>query len=304
MTGSISLKTTLSSLSLENPLILASGIMDEDAGSMKRIIESGAGAVVTKSIGMKERMGHPNPTFVELEHGLLNAMGLPNPGIDAYEDEIKSIKKETCTIIGSIFGSNQDEFKYLAQSMEKYGVDAVELNLSCPHAKGYGLEIGQDPDLIHTITKTVVSSTSLPVFVKVSPNVDNINTLAKAVEKSGAHGIVAINTVKAMKINIEARQPVLANKIGGYSGKAIKPIGIRNVYEIYENVSIPIIGVGGITTGLDVIEYLMAGATAIQVGSAVYYEGITFFSKLQKQVKTWMKEHDIQQITDLIGVAH
>jgi dihydroorotate dehydrogenase (NAD+) catalytic subunit len=140
--------------------------------------------------------------------------------------------------------------------------------------------------------------------VKLSPNVDNINTLAKAVDKSGAHGIVAINTVKAMKINIEARKPVLANKIGGYSGKAIRPIGIRNVYEIYENVSIPIIGVGGITNGLDVIEYLMAGATAIQVGSAVYYEGITLFPKLQKQVKTWMKEHNIQQITDLIGVAH
>lgn len=304
MKSSISLKTTISSLSLENPFILASGIMDEDAGSINRILQSGAGAVVTKSIGMKERMGHPNPTFVELEHGLLNAMGLPNPGIDAYEDEIKSMKKGKGKIIGSIFGSNEDEFKVLSQSMEKFGVDAVELNLSCPHAKGYGLEIGQDPSLIHSITKTVVSSTSIPIFVKLSPNVDNISILAKAVEKSGAHGIVVINTVKAMKINIEARQPVLANKIGGYSGKAIKPIGIRNVYELYENISIPIIGVGGISNGLDVIEYLMAGATAVQVGSAIYYGGITLFSKLKIQVEQWMKDHDITQITDLIGVAH
>jgi dihydroorotate dehydrogenase (NAD+) catalytic subunit len=304
MPKSISLTTTIGSLILPNPFILASGILNEDAGSMHRILQSGAGAVVTKSIGVNERMGHPNPTFVELEHGLLNAMGLPNPGIREYEDEIKSLKKGKGIVIGSIFGSNEDEFVYLAKKMEHYGVDGIELNLSCPHAKGYGLEIGQDPDLIQKITSAVVSHTSLPVFVKLSPNVNDICTLAKAVERSGAHGIVAINTVKAMKIDIEARIPILANKIGGYSGKAIKPIGIRNVYEIYKEVSIPIIGVGGITTGLDVIEYIMAGATAVQVGSAIYYEGITLFSRLQKQVEIWMNEHQISQLPDIIGVAH
>ena len=304
MKRSINLITEISSLTISNPFILASGIMDEDAGSMYRILKSGAGAVVTKSIGMNERLGHPNPTFVELEHGLLNAMGLPNPGIEAYEEEIKSLKKDEGTVIGSIFGSNENEFKYLAQTMEQYGADGLELNLSCPHVKGYGLEIGQDPDLIYKITNTVVSNTSIPVFVKLSPNVNNICTLAKTVEKSGAHGIVAINTVKAMKIDIQARTPVLANIIGGYSGKAIKPIGIRNVYEIYKEVSIPIIGVGGITNGLDVIEYLMAGATAVQVGSAIFYEGIMLFSKLKKQVENWMKQHHITQISDLIGVAH
>jgi dihydroorotate dehydrogenase (NAD+) catalytic subunit len=231
-------------------------------------------------------------------------MGLPNPGIEAYEEEITLLKKEKGCIIGSIFGANEEEFVYLAETMERYGVDGLELNLSCPHAKGYGLEIGQDPDMIQNITSSVVTHTSLPVFVKLSPNVNNICILAKAVEQSGAHGIVAINTVKAMKIDIEARKPILANKIGGYSGKAIKPIGIRNVYEIYETVNIPIIGVGGITSGLDVIEYLMAGATAVQIGSALYYEGITLFSTLQKQVEQWIRQHNITQISELIGVGH
>jgi len=278
--------------------------MDEDAGSMERIFNYGAGAIVTKSIGLKPREGYPNPTVIELEHGILNAMGLPNPGIDEFGEEIKKLKRSNVPIIGSIFGSNSNEFVKLAEKMQSYGADALELNMSCPHAKGYGLEIGSDPKLVKDITSKVKESTKIPVFVKVSPNLMNIVDIAKSAEMGKADGIVAINTVKAMKIDLELKMPVLANKVGGYSGKAIKPIGIRCVYEISKNVDIPVIGVGGITTGEDALEYIMAGASALQIGSAVYYRGVDVFQTICDEIENWMKDHGHKNLSELIGVAH
>ncbi len=278
--------------------------MDEDAGSMKRVVGCGAGAVVTKSIGLKPRAGYPNPTIVELECGILNAMGLPSPGIKEYGEEINNFKKLKIPLIGSIFGSNSKEFIELGRKMQEYGADALELNMSCPHAKGYGLEIGSDPALVKEITSKVKSSVDLPVFVKLSSNVSDLKDIAKAVEKGGADGIVAINTVKAMKINLELRKPVLANKIGGYSGKAIKPIGVRCVYEIAETVDIPIIGVGGVTTGADALEYIMAGASAVQIGTGIYNRGLDVFEKVCNEIESWMKKHDVKKLSDLVGAAH
>jgi dihydroorotate dehydrogenase (NAD+) catalytic subunit len=300
----VDLSTTIASLTLTNPTILASGIMDEDAGSMKRIIDCGAGAIVTKSIGIKPREGYPNPTLIEFEHGILNAMCLPNPGIDKYQEEIQQIKQTHTPLIGSIYGSNTAEFKTLSQKMNRYGVDALELNLSCPHARRYGLEVGSDPDLVQKITTTVKHSVDIPVFVKLSPNVTDIVELAVAAEKGGADGIVAINTVKAMKIDLEVKMPVLSNRIGGYSGTAIKPIGVRCVYEIAEHVKLPIMGVGGIATGEDAIEYVMAGASAIQIGSSVYYRGLDVFKTLCAEIETWMKQHRYKTLSELVGVAH
>ena len=300
----VNLKTKIASLNLDNPTILASGIMDEDAGSMERIFNSGAGAIVTKSIGLKPREGYPNPTVIELEHGILNAMGLPNPGIDEFGEEIKKLKKLNIPVIGSIFGSNSKDFVELSIKMQSYGADAIELNMSCPHAKGYGLEIGSDSKLVNEITSKVKEGTKIPVFVKISPNLPDLVEIAKAAEKGNADGIVAINTVKAMKIDLDLKIPVLSNKIGGYSGKAVKPIGIRCVYEITNNVSIPVIGVGGITTGKDAIEYIIAGASAIQIGSAVYYRGIEVFKELFKEMVSWMEDHGFNKLSDLIGVAH
>jgi dihydroorotate dehydrogenase (NAD+) catalytic subunit len=298
------LSTSIGTIKLKNPTILASGIMDEDAGSMNRILDNHVGAVVTKSIGLYPREGHPNPTCIELEHGLLNAMGLPNPGINEFTKEIDDLNKNNHIIIGSIFGSNSDEFISLAQKMEESGVNAVELNLSCPHAQGYGLEIGQQPSLIKEITVAVKQQISIPVFVKLSSNVNDITKCAIAAEEGKADAIVAINTVKAMKIDINARIPVLGNKVGGYSGKAIKPIGVRCVYDIYKSISIPIIGCGGITTGEDAIEYVMAGATAIEIGSAIYYRDVDVFNKICNEMKQWMKNEKISSLSELIGVAH
>lgn len=278
--------------------------MDEDAGSMIRVAKSGAGAVVTKSIGVKPRSGYPNPSLVELECGLLNAMGLPNPGIDNFGDEVSKLKNSNVLVIGSVFGSNSDEFIELATKMENYGADAIELNMSCPHAKGYGLEIGSDPGLVHQITSKVKDAIKIPVFVKLSPNLMNIVEIAKAAERGNADGIVAINTVKAMKIDLDLKMPVLSNKIGGYSGKAIKPIGVRCVYEIYRNVKIPIIGVGGITNGEDALEYIMAGASAIQVGSGIHYRELEIFKKICKEIETWMANNNYKDLKELIGVAN
>jgi dihydroorotate dehydrogenase (NAD+) catalytic subunit len=299
----VNLRTSIASLNLETPTILSSGIMDEDAGSMLRAFHNGAGAVVTKSIGTKPRSGYSNPTYVELDHGILNAMGLPNPGIEEFRDEITKLKKSNIPLIGSIFGSDIKEFVGLAEKMQEYGTHAVELNMSCPHAKGYGLEIGTDSKMIYEITSKVKSAVDIPVFVKISSNVTDIVKIAKAAMNGNADGIVAINTVKAIKIDLEMQMPVLANRVGGYSGKAIKPIGVRSVYDIASNINIPIIGSGGITTGEDALEYIMAGATAIQIGSGVYYRGIEIFSKVCKEISTWMQNHGYSKIQDLIGVA-
>jgi len=283
--------------------MLASGIMDEDAGSMQRMMECGAGAIVTKSIGVQPREGYANPTVVELEYGLLNAMGLPNPGIELYGEEIKKLRTTNVPIIGSIYAADADEFVSLAEKMQRFDVNALELNVSCPHAKQYGLEVGCDPVLVQEIVTSVKQNVSIPVFVKVSPNIMNLVQIVQAAEKATADAIVAINTVKAMKIDLETKHPVLANKTGGYSGKAIKPIGVRCVYDIAQAVDIPIIGVGGITTGEDAIEYFMAGASAVQIGSAVYYRGPDVFKSVCEEIKTWMRNHGYTTIKELIGAA-
>jgi dihydroorotate dehydrogenase (NAD+) catalytic subunit len=299
----VDLSTTIGSLRLKNPTMLASGIMDEDAGSMQRMIDSGAGAIVTKSIGIQPREGYANPTVLELESGLLNAMGLPNPGIDQYGTEMLLLKKSKIPIIGSIYAADVTDFTFLAQKMEQFGARAVELNVSCPHAKHYGLEVGCDAILLQNIISSIKRKIHLPVFVKLSPNIMDLVEIAQAVEKAKADAIVAINTVKAMKIDIETARPILANKVGGYSGKAIKPIGVRCVYDIAQHVDIPIIGVGGIATGEDAIEYFMAGASAIQIGSAVYYRGPEVFRLVCKEIQTWMKKHRYEKISEFIGVA-
>jgi dihydroorotate dehydrogenase (NAD+) catalytic subunit len=289
---------------LKNPTILAAGILDETGKSMIEVAKAGAGAIVTKSVGREPRSGHPNPSIVELHDGLLNAMGLPNPGIDYFADEIKEAKKGGVPIIGSVFGGTEDEIAGLAAQMSRYGVDAVELNLSCPHAKGYGAELGSTPEMVEVICRRSKKGVSVPLFAKLTPNTSDIAALAVGAERGGADGIVAINTVKGMAIQPEARMPILANRIGGLSGPAIRPIGVRCVYEIFEAVKIPIIGVGGITSGMDALEYIMAGASAVQIGTAVWSEGLEVFSKTSKEMLRFMVENGFESVPEMVGVAH
>jgi dihydroorotate dehydrogenase (NAD+) catalytic subunit len=188
--------------------------------------------------------------------------------------------------------------------MSRYGVDAVELNLSCPHAKGYGAELGSTPEMVEVVCRRSKKGVSVPLFAKLTPNTSDIAALAVGAERGGADCIVAINTVKGMAIQPEARMPILANRIGGLSGPAIRPIGVRCVYEIFEAVKIPIIGVGGITSGMDALEYIMAGASAVQIGTAVWSEGLEVFSKTSKEMLRFMVENGFESVPDMVGVAH
>ncbi|MCD6275344.1 MAG: dihydroorotate dehydrogenase [Thermoplasmata archaeon] len=295
------LSVAINDLRFRNPLLLASGILDESGESMLQVIKHGAGGVVTKSIGMEPREGYENPVIYELSYGLLNAIGLANPGIENYGEEIKIAKRGGVPVIGSVFGKDAEEFAYLARKMEEYGVDAVELNLSCPHARGYGMEIGVDAALVEEIVKEVKRKVNIPVWAKLTPNTHNIVEIAKAASDSDA--LVLINTVRAMAIDIEAKLPVLSNIFGGLSGPCIKPIGIRAVYEVYREVEKPIVGVGGIIDARDVIEYIMAGASAVEIGTAIYLRGIHVFSEIASEMEDWMKKHGYEKIEELVGIA-
>lgn len=284
--------------------MLASGILGQTGESLLKIInEGGAGAVVTKSIGMEPREGHGSPCALELDGGLLNAMGLPNPGIDAFETELKIALKGDAPVIGSIFADTGEKFSILAGKMEEFGASAVELNLSCPHADKYGLDMGSDPEKVREIVGQVKNSVKIPVFAKLSPMVPDIGQIALAVQEAGGDGVVAINTIKAMKIEPELGMPVLKNKVGGISGPAIKPAGVRAVYEISGTVEIPVIGVGGINTGMDALEYIMAGASAVQIGSGVHYQGIDVFSKVNQEISEFMDRKNYSKLDEIIGMA-
>ncbi|XRO75295.1 dihydroorotate dehydrogenase [Methanocaldococcus sp. 28A] len=300
------LRTNLCGIEFKNPVFLASGIMGETGSALKRIAKGGAGAVTTKSIGLNSNPGHRNPTIVEVYGGFLNAMGLPNPGVDEYLEEIERVRDELnrmdVRIIGSVYGKDEEEFAEVAKKMEKY-VDIIELNISCPHAKGYGATIGQNPDLSYSICKAVKKAVKIPVFAKLTPNVTDIVEIAQAVVDAGVDGLVAINTVRGMVIDIRAKKPILGNKFGGLSGRAIKPIGIKVVWDLYENFDVPIIGVGGIMSGEDAIEYMMAGASAVQIGSGVYYRGYDIFKKVCDEIISFLKEENLT-LKDIIGIAH
>lgn len=299
----VDISASISGLRLKNPTMLAGGILGETGDSLLKIAKGGAAALVTKSIGVEPRAGHPNPTFVETEHGILNAMGLPNPGIENYKKEVEKVLDAGIPIIGSIFGGDAKEFELLATKMEEYGVNAIELNLSCPHAKGYGLEIGHDKKRVEEITKAVKDAVKIPVFVKLSPNVNSISEIAKAVEKARGDGIVAINTLRAMAINTELAMPILSNAIGGYSGPGIKPIGLRCVYEVKASTDLPIVGVGGIISGKDAVEYIMAGASAVQIGSGVFYRGEGIFAEICQEIREFMNTHGYDTIEEMVGIA-
>ena len=285
---------TVGGVALDNHLLLAAGILGTTGSSLARMLSLGAGGVVTKSIGPHPKDGHAGPCLVVLEDGLLNAMGLPNPSKE-FADEITSLSKKA--VIVSIFGGDPAEFGLVA-GWFKGKVAGFELNLSCPHAEGYGAAIGTDPNLVKACTRAV-SESGVPTWVKITPNVTDITAIGKAAEEGGASAIVAINTVKAMRISTGMRRPVLGNRYGGLSGSAMFPIAVRCVYELYESCSIPIIGCGGVSTADNVIEMMMAGASAVEIGSAVYND-----VKIFETIKAGLYQKDGVSPDEIIGCAH
>lgn len=287
-------RITVGGVTLGNHLLLAAGVLGTTGASLSRMLTLGAGGVVTKSIGPVPKDGHLGPCLVVLEDGLLNAMGLPNPSKD-FVDELALVAKKP--VVVSIFGGTPEEFADVAGWFSGR-VAGFELNLSCPHAEGYGAAIGSDPVLVEACTRAV-SKSGTPTWVKITPNVTDITEIGKAAERGGASAIVAINTLKAMRISTAMRRPVLGNRFGGLSGCAIFPVAVRCVYELYDAVRIPIIGCGGIATADNVVEIMMAGARAVEIGSAVQADA-TVFEKICGELYA----KDGLDVDEIVGCAH
>jgi dihydroorotate dehydrogenase (NAD+) catalytic subunit len=250
-------------------------------------------------------MGYPNPTVVQVDCGIINAMGLPNPGIAEYASEIgftKSVIK--VPLIVSVYGYSAEEYAEVAKAAAEAGANALELNVSCPHVNETGSEIGQNPKLLTQVVRQVKATTSKPVIVKLSPNVTDIVELAQAATKAGADALTAVNTVRAIAIDAETALPILSNTRGGLSGPAIKPIALRAVYDIYEQVKTHIFGCGGVTTWQDAVEFLLAGATAIQIGTAIATHDPTVFQTVNRGVTAYLKKKNYRSIKEIVGQAH
>ena len=291
-------------LKLRNPAVLASGILGTTVPILKRVYENGAAAVTIKSIGPEKREGHPNPKLLVLENSIVNCVGLPSAGYKNMKKKFLELQKLKFPVIWSIYGSSITDYVNITKEILKYKPDMIELNISCPN-KEDGLVFGADKNLTRKLISSVKKvSKKVPIMPKLTPNVLDIADIAKACEKAGADAISAINTVTGMLINVETGKPVLSYKTGGLSGPLIKPIALRCVYDIYEEVKIPILGMGGICNGRDALEMIMAGANAVGVGSAIYYRGIGVFNKIVNEMKALMKKNNYKSIKEIIGRAH
>ena len=287
----------------DNPIVVASGILGVTGSCMVRNIKEGAGGVTMKSVSIEPREGHVNPTITTGNCFVINAVGLSNAGVEKSNKEIEYYKKNcSAPIIASIFAGDIEEFGTLAKEISKSEPDFIEVNISCPNVKDeFGKPFASDSKLASQITKIVKKNTKIKVIIKLSPNVESIATIAKAVEEAGADAICAVNTFNGTMIDVRTRKFVLTNRFGGVSGPAIKPMAVKAVYDIAQAVKIPIIGTGGVTTGEDVMEMMLAGATLVGVGSAVYFEDRKIFGKMMKEVRGIMREEKIKNLYSIIG---
>jgi dihydroorotate dehydrogenase (NAD+) catalytic subunit len=292
---------------MKNPTILASGILGVTKESLERVAREGAGAVTTKSLTLEPRAGHAGPNIIETDCGLINAMGYPNPGIKEGLKEFSDWKLKEPLVI-SIAGKDEKEFSKLADAIEKSKIKctAIEAAISCPHTPGYGLMAGQSaPESVSKTVTAIKKRTKIPLVVKLSPSAPGGAAAARAAEKAGADAINMGNTVgPGMRISLERKKRILGFGCGGLSGPAMKPIAIRCVYDIYEAVKIPVIGTGGVTTGEDLIEYMMAGASAVGIGTAVHYRGLSSFRRISNEARTWLDDNGYKDISEIIGAAH
>lgn len=291
------LEVELCGLKLKNPLILASGILGSSNSSLNEIAED-AGAVVTKSVCLEGRSGYKNPTVINWKCGLINAVGLPSPKALDFAEELRNFSF-ACPLIVSLYGKSSEDMQKLAEIFEF--ANAFEVNLSCPHVKGTGIDIGRDPELSREFVRSLKDVTEKPVFAKISA-IHDYTKLGRELEKAGVDGITITNTIPGMKIDLISRKPVLSNLYGGVSGHAIKPIALKCVYDLYKELSVPIIGCGGITTFEDVLEFIMAGASAVQIGSAIFYSKKIFYS-LKESLIAFLRVNETK-ISDLIGCTH
>jgi dihydroorotate dehydrogenase (NAD+) catalytic subunit len=302
------LQTTFCGISFQNPLVLASGILGVTGGTMSEVVQKGAGGVTSKSWWVSQHAGHKNPVIIATENYMLNAVGLPDAGIEKSKEEITEFRKKCdAPFIANIVAGSVEDFSRITEEVVPLQPDMIEVNISCPNVKKeFGDLFSGGCGYAEEMTKAVKQySENIPVSVKLSPNVSNIADVAKACEQSGANAITAINTVgPGMRIDPVLRKPILNNGCGGVSGPAIFPIAVRCVWEIFEAVHIPIIGTGGITSGKDAIEMMLAGATLLGIGSAVHYRGQNAFSCIAQEMEDFCTSEGIENISECIGAAH
>lgn len=299
----INMKVNLAGVELKNPVMEASGTFGSGAEYSEFVDLSQLGAVVTKGVASVPWPGNPTPRIAETWGGMLNAIGLQNPGIDMFvKRDIPFLKQFDTKIIVNVCGRTEEDYIQVVERLGDEPVDLLEINISCPNVKEGGIAFGQDPKAVEAITKACKSHAKQPVIMKLSPNVTDITVMAKAAEAGGADVISLINTITGMKIDVNRRTFALANKTGGLSGPAIKPVAVRMVYQTAQAVRIPIIGMGGIQTGEDALEFILAGASAVAVGTANFHNPYATAEVVQG-IRDYMEKNQIQDINSLVGAV-
>ena len=297
----MNLSVDIAGVTMKNPVTTGSGTFGSGEEFSEFVDLSKLGAVTTKGVANVPWPGNPTPRVAEVYGGMLNAIGLQNPGIDVFvERDVPYLKKAGATIIVNVCGKSEKDYVEVVERLSDEPVDLLEINVSCPNVKEGGIAFGQDPKTLYEITKAVKAKAKQPIIMKLSPNVTDITEMAKAAVDAGSDALSLINTLTGMKIDIERRDFVLANKTGGMSGPAIKPVAVRMVYQVANAVDVPIIGMGGIATAEDALEFIMAGATAVSVGTANFINPATTLEVVDG-IKAYMERHQINDINELIG---
>lgn len=298
------MRVEIAGIRMKNPVMTASGTFGYGPEYADIVDLNALGAIVVKGISSTPWSGNATPRVVEVPGGLINAIGLQNPGVEGFiEQYLPFLRKYDVPVIVNIWGKTVDEYAAVAAALDGIdGIDGLEINISCPNIKAGGIAFGTDPVMAAEVVAAVKSRTGLPVIPKLPPNVPDIKVLASAVEKAGADAVSLINTMPAMVIDIETRRPVLSNRVGGLSGPAIHPVGVKLVCEAASVVDIPVIGMGGITDASDAIELIIAGASAVAVGTATFARPSAALDIIDG-IEKWLCEHDVASVTDLVGTV-
>ncbi|MBQ3554196.1 MAG: dihydroorotate dehydrogenase [Clostridia bacterium] len=297
----MNMKVNIAGVELNNPIITASGSygFGREYGELYSLNE--LGAICVKGLTLAPRAGNPPPRITETYGGILNSVGLQNPGVDAFiKYELPELKQYTCKVIANIAGNTVEDYCQMAEKLSDSDVDMLEMNISCPNVKEGGVAFGTNANTILHITQEVKKHTNKPLIVKLSPNVTDITEMAKAAEQGGADALSLINTLLGMAIDIKTRRPILANATGGLSGPAVKPVAVRMVYQVAQVTNLPIIGMGGITTGEDAVEFMLAGSCAVAVGTANFMNPYACVD-IKKGIIDYMEQNKIDDVGDLVG---
>lgn len=298
----MNLSVDIGGFKIKNPVMSASGTFGYGEEFAPYTELGTLGAIVVKGLSLKPRPGNPSPRTCETPCGMLNAIGLQNVGVDAFiSDKMPFLRKVGVPVVANIFGELVDDYKEVARRLDGVdGVSAVEINISCPNVKKGGMQFGIDPKEAFKVVGVVRKATSLPIMTKLSPNVTDLQIMARAVEDAGTDSISLINTITGMAIDVDKRRPRIATVMGGLSGPAIRPVAVRMVYEVARVATVPVIGIGGIMTGRDALEFIIAGATAVQVGTANFIDPDSTV-KVARGIESYMEENNVNDIRELIG---